>query len=136
MTKKNNASKSPSPSSPVAQDVIVDGAQDKAPPVASKLSDDERAAAIAETLDALGATTDRNAQKGLRAKLRRLGHVGGLRATKVDDSPADAPKVKKSKAPKGDKGAPVADEAIVVPHPLSNTKAAKAARKALAKQGK
>lgn len=43
------------------------------------LSDEERERRIAELLDALREKPDRNTQKNIRSKLRRLGHQGGLR---------------------------------------------------------
>lgn len=112
---------------------------DSLAPAAAALSPAEKSAAIQEALAALAETHDRNKQKGLRAKLRRLGHVGGLRATKDADAPVEPTKseaTNKGKRAKVSKKAAEADDVPPMPHPLSNTKAAKAARKANEKKGK
>ena len=108
-----------------------------AEPKTPAMSEAERALAIQEKLALLEGCKDRNHQKAIRAALRRLGHVGGLRAIKGDDDSTDTKaKGKAPKQAKVSKKTAEADDVPPMPHPLSNTKQAKAARKANAKAKK
>lgn len=108
------------------------------------MSPAERDVAIAQALEELGGTSNRNKQKGIRAKLRRLGHVGGLRVLNADSTNGqaavgdiDSPKGKGKKGKKAKvAAAPAAVDDVTEPHPLSNTKGAKKARAKVAKKAK